>query len=163
MDDDFTEYVGPPDEIRGDSFGSIWVVGAVALIALFTLGGLYAAHYSLKARIDAAAKQATAESGRIEAKLNALQKRLGEMERRLSSPTTLTTPKKHVAAAPVPPAPTTAPAKTRDWVLDPADSKPPAHRSRPRPVKRPSWGKVRLKKNAAKKPTEDSPLFNPYD
>lgn len=77
---DRTEYVGPPDLGRSESFVSIWIVGAVALIALFTLAGLYVAHYSMTKRIDAMAALAKQERAELSGKISGLQQQLRRLE-----------------------------------------------------------------------------------
>jgi hypothetical protein len=104
-----TAYVRRPEEHArgGDSFGSIWIVGAVALIALFTLFGLYMAHYSLTKRIDARAEQARKERAALQQKIAALQQELQQL--RGGTPVATTG-----AAAPEPAEPPPAPAAAGD-------------------------------------------------
>lgn len=163
--DDRTEYVPRPDEPRGESFVSIWVVGAVALIALFTLGGLYAAHHSLKGEIQTMAREARAERARLEAKLAALGARIEGLERKLPRPPAVAAAAAaEPGATPAEPAP--GPANTPADEPEPATA-PTRHRPRPRRLKARDTA---TKRPAAKRPAargkalgEDSPLFNPYD
>jgi hypothetical protein len=70
---------------RSSNLG-VWVVGAVALIALAVFGAMWLAQTTLLARIDGVSQESRRQAKKLKAKVGELQREIRELEARLPKP-----------------------------------------------------------------------------
>lgn len=70
---------------RSSNIG-VWVVGAVALIALAVFGVLWLSQTTLIARIDGVSKESRRQNKKLQAKVGELRREIRKLEGRLSQP-----------------------------------------------------------------------------